>query len=247
MAADLADTPVTVNLLLPGARRRRAWCPTRRLRRSASVCSIQRSWGHRSSGWRPHAPLASMTSGSSRPSSAGPENSRSPGPGHRMHAHRCDLGRADRPYEHRRHPRTPTVMVSLAPSPSSRLPPSPGAPSAGGTTGPRTPPATSSSIGRGRSSGTSRRPSPPRTNPTSSSSPPPTTSGNSSGSTTSPGLGTPSPAASPASTTTPPSTAAPVGGPRRAGAPRTHPTGPGVRHAPLRLDRHDPPRSVTTR
>jgi NAD(P)-dependent dehydrogenase (short-subunit alcohol dehydrogenase family) len=52
MAADLADSPVTVNLLLPGALQTPGWSPTTP-QRSASGCSTPRSWDRRSAG-SPH-------------------------------------------------------------------------------------------------------------------------------------------------------------------------------------------------
>ncbi len=69
MAADLAETPVTVNTLLPGGATATGMVPDDTPPRCASVCSIPASWARRSSGWRRRAPPACTTSGSWPPSS----------------------------------------------------------------------------------------------------------------------------------------------------------------------------------
>ena len=55
MAADLAGTPVTVNMLLPGGPTATGMVPRTRRPRCASGCSIPPSWGRRSSGSPPRA------------------------------------------------------------------------------------------------------------------------------------------------------------------------------------------------
>jgi NAD(P)-dependent dehydrogenase (short-subunit alcohol dehydrogenase family) len=70
MAADLADSAVTVNLLLPGGATTPGCSPTRCPARPASGCSTPRSWDRRSSGSPRRRRPGSTTSGSSAPNSS---------------------------------------------------------------------------------------------------------------------------------------------------------------------------------
>jgi NAD(P)-dependent dehydrogenase (short-subunit alcohol dehydrogenase family) len=66
MAADLTGTPVTANILLPGARRLPGWCLTTSGGGSCgSGCWTRRSWVPRSCGWRPRPRQGFTMSGSS--------------------------------------------------------------------------------------------------------------------------------------------------------------------------------------
>ncbi len=77
MAADLADTPVTVNILLPGGATATGWFPTTSPRTCVSGYWTPRSWDRRSCGSAQIRPPGSAISGSSQPNS-NPEAANSP-------------------------------------------------------------------------------------------------------------------------------------------------------------------------